>query len=383
MTINIGVIGLGNMGSAHCNWLTDHPEFKLVAVADELAVRLQQFESLPSIRCFDSGSALIKRGGCDAVLIATPHLSHVKLARLALKMGLHVLVEKPIASDIADAEKLLGEPKAAGQQLALMFNQRTNPAYQHIRSIITDQRYGRVRRMNWVITDWFRAESYYSSGQWRATWRGEGGGALLNQAPHQLDLLCWLFGRPQSVFADAGFGRWHDIGVEDEVTAILTFASGATGVFVTSTGEAPGVNRLEIVFESATLVYDTKLKNIEIAELEIPLGEAIEHNKAFQKPRAGLKELSFSDQGGQHQEVLDNFADAIQTGAPLIAPGEAGLDSLMLANALILSGATKKMVTLPISSQRYRRFLRAKMREEPTGQRVIETRVTDLSGSFS
>lgn len=365
MQIKVGVIGLGNMGSAHCDWLNTHPGFLLTAIADELPVRRARLAHLGALATYESGELLIAGGDCDAVVIATPHLSHVKLAVTALKAGLHVLVEKPIASEIADAEQLLAVPLGKGQQLALMFNQRTNPAYQAIRALVAEQRYGRLRRMNWVITDWFRSQSYFDSGQWRATWRGEGGGALLNQAPHQLDLLCWMFGRPKSVFANCGFGRWHDISVEDEVSGILTFDSGATGVFVTSTGEAPGGNRLEVVLDRATLVYDTKDGELQITETEVAVSDAIKTNKAFQKPKFHHTVEPFASQGGQHLAVLDNFAAAIRGDAELIAPGAEGLDSLMLANALILSGWTQKLIELPLSSARYRRFLRARMRDEP------------------
>ena len=382
MRVRVGVIGVGNMGSAHCKWLENHPQMVLTAVADVIEARRGRWAADPSVQVFDSGQALIRSGVCAAVIVATPHFSHVALASAALKAGLHVLVEKPIAAEIKEAEQLLKVPKAEGQILALMFNQRTNPAYGAIRDWVKDETFGRLRRMSWVITDWFRAQSYFDSGDWRATWRGEGGGALLNQAPHQLDLLCWMFGWPNHVFANCGFGRWHNIGVEDEVSAILGFEGGVTGTFVTSTGEAPGRNRLEVVLDRATLVYDTREDVILIEETSIPITEAIQNNKAFQKPKTELRRFEVAGQGGQHQAVLDNFSEAIVSGADLLAPGADGLDSLMLANALTLSGALEQKIALPLSAVRYRRWLRSKQRaEQPRSQPVVAA-LNDLSGSF-
>ena len=382
MRVRVGVIGVGNMGSAHCKWLENHPQMVLTAVADVIEARRGRWAADPSVQVFDSGQALIRSGVCAAVIVATPHFSHVALASAALKAGLHVMVEKPIAAEIKDAEQLLKVPKAEGQVLALMFNQRTNPAYGAIRDWVKNETFGPLRRMSWIITDWFRAQSYFDSGDWRATWRGEGGGALLNQAPHQLDLLCWMFGRPNHVFANCGFGRWHNIGVEDEVSAILGFEGDVTGTFVTSTGEAPGRNRLEVVLDRATLVYDTREDVILIEETSIPITEAIQNNKAFQKPKTELRRFEVAGQGGQHQAVLDNFGEAIVSGAKLLAPGADGLDSLMLANALTLSGALEQKIALPLSAVRYRRWLRSKQRaEQPRSQPVVAA-LNDLSGSF-
>ena len=382
MRVRVGVIGVGNMGSAHCKWLENHPQMVLTAVADVIEARRGRWAADPSVQVFDSGQALIRSGVCAAVIVATPHFSHVALASAALKAGLHVMIEKPIAAEIKDAEQLLKVPKAEGQVLALMFNQRTNPAYGAIRDWVKNETFGPLRRMSWIITDWFRAQSYFDSGDWRATWRGEGGGALLNQAPHQLDLLCWMFGRPNHVFANCGFGRWHNIGVEDEVSAILGFEGGVTGTFVTSTGEAPGRNRLEVVLDRATLVYDTREDVILIEETSIPITEAIQNNKAFQKPKTELRRFEVAGQGGQHQAVLDNFSEAIVSGADLLAPGADGLDSLMLANALTLSGALEQKIALPLSAVRYRRWLRSKQRaEQPRSQPVVAA-LNDLSGTF-
>ena len=382
MRVRVGVIGVGNMGSAHCKWLENHPQMVLTAVADVIEARRGRWAADPSVQVFDSGQALIRSGVCAAVIVATPHFSHVALASAALKAGLHVMIEKPIAAEIKDAEQLLKVPKAEGQVLALMFNQRTNPAYGAIRDWVKNETFGPLRRMSWIITDWFRAQSYFDSGDWRATWRGEGGGALLNQAPHQLDLLCWMFGRPNHVFANCGFGRWHNIGVEDEVSAILGYEGDVTGTFVASTGEAPGRNRLEVVLDRATLVYDTREDVILIEETSIPITEAIQNNKAFQKPKTELRRFEVAGQGGQHQAVLDNFGEAIVSGAKLLAPGADGLDSLMLANALTLSGALEQKIALPLSAARYQRWLRSKQRAEKPRSQPVVAALNDLSGSF-
>ena len=249
--VRLGVIGIGNMGSEHCRSLTAGkcPEIELTAVADiREERRAWARQTLPdAIRVYESGSDLIRDHVCDAVLIAVPHYSHEPLTVEALKSGLHVLCEKPIAVEAAAAGRMIRAAKESGNTLALMFNQRTNCLYRKIRQVMESGEFGAIKRMNWIVTDWYRTQQYYDSGSWRATWAGEGGGVLLNQCPHQLDLLIWLCGIPVKVQAHCQNGKWHHIEVEDDVTACLEFPNGATGVFVASTGDLPGTNRLEIM----------------------------------------------------------------------------------------------------------------------------------------
>jgi predicted dehydrogenase len=384
--VRLGVIGLGNMGSAHCRLLREVPELALTAVADIDARRLERITGRYDCTGFGDGDALLRARLCDAVLIATPHYSHTTIGIQALRMGYHVLVEKPVSVHKADAQRLIGahvrSPRGHAQVFAAMFNQRVHPAYLTIRSLLQNGELGAVRRVHWTITDWFRSQAYYDSGGWRATWAGEGGGVLLNQCPHQLDLLQWLFGMPERLQAFCGFGRHHRIEVEDEVTAYLEFANGATGVFTTTTGEAPGVNRLEVAAEHGLLVYDSATDAIEIVRNAKPVSRALAENEGFEKPETSRSSIPVSGDGGQHRTVLQNFASAILRGEPLVAPANEGIHSVELANAMLLSAWRGAPVRLPISARGYARRLRERIAGSSHQKVVREVLVEDMSGTF-
>ena len=386
--INIGVIGLGNMGLLHSKWLKRSDRYRLIAVADVDESRTASVTE-EGIQAFSSGSALLRskamRSSLEAVLIATPHYDHTILGIKALNQGFNVLIEKPISVDKRDAERLLTAHAGTNLVFGAMFNQRVHPAYRYLKDVLQQETFGALRRFSWTITDWFRSQRYFDSGGWRATWSGEGGGVLLNQSPHQLDLLTWLFGSPNTVFAECGFGRWHAINVEDEVHAILKYDHGVTGSFITSTGEAPGRNTLDIVCDRATLTFEMGAP-LRIQRNALSITESIEKNGPFEKPATEIEEISFEGDGGQHRTILENFAQAVRGEASLIAPGVEGVSSVELANAMLLSGGLGQVVQLPLDAGRYRRWLNAQKRSEKqkvkTGKIDLSGSVTDLSGSF-
>ncbi len=244
--VRLGIIGVGGMGLYHARYLLDGKvdRCELTAVCDVDPARLQQFDKHAGIKQFTDSRTLIRSGKVDAVLIATPHYSHTTIGIDAFKNGLHVLVEKPISVHKADCERLIAAHTDKKLVFAAMFMLRTSPLYKNVKRLLDDGEVGRLTRVSWLVTSWFRTETYYASGGWRATWKGEGGGVLLNQCPHNLDLLQWFCGMPSRVRGFCSFGKYHDIEVEDEVTAYLEYPNGATGVFVTTTGEAPGTDRL-------------------------------------------------------------------------------------------------------------------------------------------
>ena len=254
--IRFGVVGLGNMGSFHLRALAQLDHAELTAVCDILPERVALARAAHGGTGFLSNKDLLASGLCDAVLIATPHYSHTTIGIDALKAGLHVMVEKPVSVHKADCLKLVAAHTRRKQVFAAMLNQRANPQYQAVRTLITSGALGRVQRIVWQVTNWYRTEAYYRSSDWRATWRGEGGGVLMNQAAHQLDLLYWLLGMPARVTAFCTPGKFHRIEVEDDVTAYLEYANGASGVFITSTGDAPGTNRLEITGDLGTVLVE-------------------------------------------------------------------------------------------------------------------------------
>ncbi len=352
--VRVAVIGVGSMGAVHARELSlGHiPRATLVAVCDTDPEALARFPGVPGFA--DSG-ALFAANLADAVLIATPHYDHTPLAISALAAGLHVLTEKPLAVHKADCLRMLAAYEARPkreQVFAEMFNQRTDPRFLKLRSLIQNGELGTLRRINWIITDWFRTEAYYRSGGWRATWRGEGGGALLNQCPHQLDLWQWLFGMPARVHAFCGFGRFHDIEVEDQVTAYLEYESGASGVFVTTTAEAPGTNRLEVVGDLGKVVLTSA--GLELTQNQASMMDFVKNSPdRYTRPVSSTVNIELSPGDRQHNAILSNFVNAILDGEALIAPATEGIASVELSNAMIYSGLSKQTVELPLDAELY------------------------------
>lgn len=382
-TVRFGIIGMGNMGSAHAkNILAGKtPGLTLAAICDSNPEKLKGYDA--GVRTFATAEELFAAGILDAVLIATPHYDHTTLGIAALGHGLHVLVEKPISVHKADCEKLIAAHSDEKQVFAAMFNQRTNPQYQKLRAMIQGGELGELKRVQWTITDWFRSDYYYQSGGWRATWAGEGGGVLLNQCPHQLDLWQWLFGMPSKVRAFLTLGRYHDIEVEDDVTAYMEYANGCTGVFITTTGEAPGTNRLEVAGDRGKVVIENR--NFTFIRNEVPTSEHSRKVQAgFTRPEVWNVEIPVSGEGEQHIGILKNFARAVLEGVPLIARAEEGIHSVELANAMILSGCSGETLELPIDPERYRAFLQDKIDNSTFEKTVVEVKAAadDFSKSF-
>jgi len=352
--VRLGIIGVGNMGTGHAeNILAGMcPETVITAAADRRASRREWAEQhLPEAKIFKEGADLIAAGVCDAVLIAVPHYQHPTLAMDAFQHGLHVMVEKPAGVYTLQVREMMAEADRHPElTFGMMFNQRTNCIYRKLKEMIDGGELGRIKRMSWLITDWYRTQFYYDSGAWRATWAGEGGGVLLNQCPHQLDLLQWLCGLPIKVHAHCHEGKWHDIEVEDDVTAYLEFENGATGVFVTTTGDAPGTNRLEISGTMGKAVCEgdqlTFWRN-EMDEREWCLA----CKEGFKKPAYEKISVETDGLNPQHPAVLGAFAAHILRGEPLVADGREGIRGLMLSNAMHLSAWLGKEVTLPIDEQ--------------------------------
>ena len=375
-TVRLGIVGLG-MGAFHANLILSGkaPGLTLAAVVDSNVEKRAKFPDVPG---FATAAEMFTSGLIDAVLIATPHYSHTTLGIEALRAGLHVLVEKPISVHKADAERLIAAHAEVGARrvFAAMFNQRTDPYYLKIREWIAGGALGELRRVQWTITNWFRTEAYYTSGHWRATWKGEGGGVLLNQCPHNLDLWQWLFGQPVRVRAHCGFGRYHKIEVEDDVTAYVEFANGATGLFVTSTGESPGTNRLEIAGENGRIVYENDRLVFTRNEIGMTAFSRAA-TEGFARPATTEEAFTAPDHGGQHAGILANFAEAILSGAPLIAPAADGIHSVELANAMILSAWTDEAVSLPLDAARYEAALAAKI----AASEVVKTKRAGQKGN--
>lgn len=355
--IRLGIIGLGNMGTAHSNNLKAGkcPDFDLVAIADKNPKRIEWGKANlhEGITYFDNAEAMLDSGMIDACIICVPHYDHPRYAIACMKRGIHVMCEKPAAVYTKQAREMNAEAaKHPELVFGMMFNQRTNCLYRKMRELVQSGKYGQIRRTNWLITTWYRPQCYYDSGEWRATWAGEGGGVLLNQCPHQLDLWQWICGMPVKVNAQLHFGQWHDIEVEDDVTAYVEYENGATGVFVTSTGDACGTNRFEVQMDKAKLIVE----NDQLTLIEYDMTEQ-EFSRTCTEPFGVVgTTVSIPETDGenpQHSGVLNAWGGAILRGEPLVARGEEGINGLMLSNAMHLSAFLGKTVELPIDEDLY------------------------------
>ncbi|MDB6025742.1 MAG: oxidoreductase [Verrucomicrobiales bacterium] len=382
--VRIGIIGMGNMGKHHADYLLN----KKVARAELTAVGSTSPQKLASykekgVEVFGDGEQMIRSGKIDALLIATPHYQHTSLGIAALEAGLHVMVEKPISAHKADAERLLAvRRKFPKQVFGAMFQLRTENRYMKIKKVLSEGHLGEIVRFSWIVTDWFRTDAYYASGGWRATWRGEGGGVLINQCLHQLDMLQWLLGMPSSVRSFVQLGRFHNIEVEDQITAYLEFPNKATGVFIASTGEAPGTNRLEIAGTMGKLVLEND--KLTVIRNEVSMFEQLKTAKlGFQKPETWTIDIPVTTVPAQHATLMQNFADAIIDGAPLISPGEEGINSIELANVMLYSGLIKQTVEMPMDSAAYEAKLKQLIAESKYEKKVVEISSEDFTKSFT
>ncbi len=353
--VRLGIIGIGNMGTSHCMCISNGevPDMVLTAVADLKESRREWARAnlRADVKICSNAEELLDSGAVDAVLIATPHYEHPGLAVEAFRRGIHVMCEKPAGVYTKQVREMNAEAKKhCDVVFGMMFNQRTDPVYRKMKELVAGGAYGQIKRVNWIVTDWYRSQAYYDSGDWRATWEGEGGGVLLNQCPHNMDLLQWICGMPSRVLAFCHEGKWHDIEVEDDVTAYLEYPNGATGIFVTSTGDAPGTNRFEVDLEKAKIVCeDGKLA---VYEMEVNEREfCFSTKEGFRKPDGKWIPMETGQDNPQHAGVLRAFAGAILRGEPLVAAGEEGIRGLTLSNAMHLSSWLKRPVEIPFDEE--------------------------------
>ncbi len=358
--VRYGVIGVGGMGRNHINMFKDVKDLKFTAIADQVQDNIDLvLKDHPDVKVFKTADELVKSGECDAILIATPHYFHPDLAILGLENGMHVLVEKPVAVTTKAAQKM-NEVAAKHPELVFsaMFQMRTNPKWAKIKQIIDAGLLGEIRRFQWTATKWYRPQAYYASGGWRATWKGEGGGVLLNQCPHNIDLMYWLLGSPSTVSANLSLGKHHDIEVEDEVIATMTYPNGGVGVFIASTSEVPGTDATEIVGDKGRIttsadpgdqfVWDDFGKSIRTFTYE---------NKEAWPKLDTIKSVVTAGGEAKHASIHQNFVNTILGKEELIAPATEGIASVEIANAMIMAGIEGKTVTLPMDHDAYEALL--------------------------
>ena len=373
--VRIGVVGTGGMGSGHCRCLRDSKETELVAVCDidpEVAARVGEEYGVPY---FVKYRDLIKSGLCEAITIATPHPPRPPIAIAAAKAGLHILSEKPLSERISTADKMVAAAKDAGVSLAIMFQRRLEPGMRKAIEIVQSGALGKIFRTT-MISPEYRSQAYYDSGGWRATWEGEGGGVMMNQSPHIIDLFILLGGMPGEVMGRVET-RIHHIEVEDHADAMLTYPEGGTGYMYCATCEAGPGQMIEVYGENGKLCY--RNGQLQFFRFKPGVEEFTRKSTAmWGGPECVEQKLKIKEGPRGHLAIIENFARHIRKGEPLIAPGEEGLRSLELANAVWLSAHTGKKVKLPLSRRAYDDFLR-EMRRKSTFKKgkVKARRVTD------
>ena len=384
--IKLGIIGFGNMGSGHAKSIAVNgkcPEIELVAIADVKPERLKAAKEMlgDGVKLFDTAEAMLDSGLIDSCIVAVPHYDHPKYAMECFKRHIHVMVEKPAGVYTKQVKEMIAASKETDTTFAMMFNQRTNCIYRKMRELVKSGEYGEIKRTNWIITNWYRPQIYYDSGDWRATWSGEGGGVLLNQCPHQLDLWQWICGMPVKVQSHLHFGKWHDIEVEDDVTTYVEYANGATGTFITTTGDNPGTNRFEITLDRAKLVAEGE--KLMLWELPVATSEFTKTaTTPFASQKAEYKEVETDGENPQHSGVLNAFAAHILRGEPLIAGGEEGINGLTISNAMHLSSWLGKMIDIPFDDELYYNELMKRVAASRRKENVTSV-VADTSDSYA
>lgn len=356
--IRYGIVGVGNQGTYYALRLDEGlvEDSCLTAVADINPAKIEAIKPKlkSNVTYFSDYKEMLSSGLCDAVIVAVPHYDHPEIVIECLSRNVHVVTDKPAAVYTKQVEKMNEAAKKSKALFGMMFNQRTNCLYRKMREIIASGGIGELQRVNWIITDWFRTQKYYDSGSWRATWKGEGGGVLINQCPHQLDLVQWVVGEmPIAVNGFCKYGKWHDVEVEDEVTAYFEYKNGASGVFITTTGEAPGTNRFEVSGTKGKLLCENKklffYQNAEDSQVFSKTS-----SESFAAPKCEIIEPETDGENLQHVGILANFTKAILGKEPLFVDGKEGIKGVELMNAIELSGWNSgARVTLPIDGDLY------------------------------
>lgn len=386
--VRYGIIGLGNQGSTYNLSIFEKGKAKnakITALCDSDPKKIEIMKEKSANKeavYFTDYKKMLDSGLCDAVLVEVPHYQHPEMVKECLKRGIHALCDKPAGVYTKQVREMNEAAENGGALFGMMFNQRTNCLYRKMREMIAEGAIGTIQRVNWIITDWFRAQCYYDGGQWRATWEGEGGGVLINQAPHQLDLVQWIVGMaPKRVNGFCKYGHWHDVEVEDEVTAYFEYENGATGVFITTTGEAPGSNRLEISGTGGKLLCENK-KLLYYKNERDSRDALLGGTDSYKKPECTVIEVETDGLNLKHAGIINNFTAAILGKEPLFVDGRDGIHMVELMNAIEYSGWHGGMtVSLPLDEELYLKELNEHRATSRTKE-AVEARVTDTSGSY-
>lgn len=384
--IKYGIIGVGNQGSYYAKMFADGKieNGVLTALCDNNENKLKTAKEKygGGYEYFSDYSEMLKSGLIDVAMVETPHYQHPQIVMDCIENGINVICDKPAGVYTKQVKEMNDYAEKHNVKFGMMFNQRTNCVYKKMREIIAAGDIGSIQRVTWIITDWFRTQSYYDNGSWRATWKGEGGGVLINQCPHQIDLIQWIVGEmPVKVRAVCHYGKWHNVEVEDDVTAYFEYKNGATGVFITTTGEAPGTNRFEVSGSKGKLLCeDGKLiwfKNdrdcIEVCKTS---------DKGFDTPACEKVVVETDGENPQHAGIINNFTNSLLGIEKQFVQGVDGINGVELMNAIELSGWNNgEEIALPIDEDRYFNELNEHIAISKTKKNVKDV-VSDTANTF-
>ncbi|MDD4316092.1 MAG: Gfo/Idh/MocA family oxidoreductase [Clostridia bacterium] len=367
----IAVIGIGRIGSVHARNLKKGKVTgaRLVAICDVQKQAYSTFcEKYGFIPCYEDYKLMLEEIKPRAVIIATEHYFHTEIAEYCIENGVDVLVEKPVGVTTEAVKKLIAVSKSHPEvKAAVMYNQRTNPLYARAKRLVKSGALGKVVRINYIITDWYRSQAYYNEGGWRASFCGEGGGALINQCIHQLDLLQWIAGMPKSVWVRA-FTKNRNITVENDVTALFRYEDDVFCSFSASTHELRGTNRLEIAGDKGRIVIDgLRMKYYAFAKSEGEINASTQNGYgAVQRKtlRYSYFRFKFVARLGEQRKLIQNFVNSLNNNSPLLSPLTDGLNAVELINAAYLSAWENKEIAIPIDDRNYVDMLSSKIAEE-------------------
>lgn len=385
--VRYGIVGLGNQGSAYAKEFFVKEQVEnavLTAVCDNDPKKIEIFKAnvTDNVKVYSDYKEMINSGDIDAVLIETPHYQHPEIAIYALQNGVHALCDKPAGVYTKQVREMNETAEKSNKLFGMMFNQRANCLYRKMRELIKNGEIGEIVRVNWIITDWYRSQKYYDSGSWRATWKGEGGGVLINQCPHQLDLVSWVTGmQPKKVTGFVKYGNFHDIEVEDEVTSYFEYENGATGVFITTTGECPGTNRFEVSGTLGKILCENN-KLILSKNAEDIREFTKNYDQPFGRPKVEVSEVTTDGENLQHLAIVRNFTNAILGKEELFVSGKEGINGVELMNAIELSGFLNgKQVSIPVNEKKYLKELNKRCKKSQL-KVVTEVTVADTKGTY-